>query len=298
MLALAEPVNRAQLVAKAGRRIRHGSRSFHAASRLFDGETRERTWLLYSWCRHCDDVCDGQELGHRRPLDDKVAEDIEDLTRRILEGETVGLEPYQALAVVLAECAIPHRFVTDHLDGFALDARGWRPRDERDLIAYCYHVAGAVGCMMAVVMGVHPDDEQTLAGASALGIAFQLSNIARDICEDEEAGRCYIPETWLREHDIDLTGGFAGQKDKLAAISARLLELADRHERDARSSIPALPFRARWAVLAAAGIYGEIGRRVAALGPAAWERRVSIGRSAKFCFLLTSFAEALKTRKG
>src|ERR671921_687995 len=96
---------RASLLAESERTIRAGSKSFRFASNLFDQRTRERAWLLYAWCRACDDLID------------------------------------------------------DHLAGFALDAAGWRPATDEDLLRYCYHVAGAVGCMMAVVMGVSPDEE-------------------------------------------------------------------------------------------------------------------------------------------
>ena len=86
-----------------------------------------------------------------------------------------------ALRIVVAETQMPHRFVWDVVEGFALDADGWGPRHESDLYRYCYHVAGAVGCMMAIVMGVDPSDEDTLDRAADLGLAFQLANIARDI---------------------------------------------------------------------------------------------------------------------
>ncbi len=295
MRAAAPLPDRAELVATASRTIREGSRSFHAASQLFDRSTRERAWLLYSWCRHCDDVCDGQELGHRSEQPVGVLEDIEALTRQTLAGAPPDQFHYQALGAVLDECAIPHRYLTDHLAGFALDTRGWRPQDEGDLITYCYHVAGAVGCMMAVVMGVDPRDERTLASASALGISFQLSNIARDLREDQEEGRCYVPASWLREMGIDPAGPLPlDDREKLARIAGQLVALAERYEREAREGVPKLPFRARWAVLAAARIYGEIGRRVAALGPSAWDERVVIRRRVKLRFLLSSFVESLR----
>src|SRR3546814_19241962 len=70
------------------------------------------------------------------------------------------------------------------------------------MLRYCYHVAGAVGCMMAILMGVDPGDEATLDRACDLGLAFQLANHARDISEDEAAARCYLPEEWLAEMDV------------------------------------------------------------------------------------------------
>ena len=84
---------------------------------------------------------------------------------------------------------MPSRLPRDLVAGFALDAEEWRPRTEDDLYRYCYHVAGAVGCMMAIVMGVAPDDAATLDRACDLGVAFQLANIARDIGEDDAASQ-------------------------------------------------------------------------------------------------------------
>ena len=195
--------DRAALVRAAGMTIRDGSRSFYTASRLFAARTRERSWLLYCWCRHCDDICDDQFLGQKTSSRHAGVEDIDLLTRRTLAGDPPDALPYQALAAVLGECDIPHRLVLDHLRGFALDQDGWRPQSEEDLVGYCYHVAGAVGRMMAVIMGVTSNDERTLKSAEALGISFQLTNIVRDIRDDRQAGRCYLPRQWLARHGID-----------------------------------------------------------------------------------------------
>jgi 15-cis-phytoene synthase len=291
-------VRRAELVAAAGETIRKGSKSFHMASRLFDRQTRERAWLLYCWCRHCDDQCDGQKLGERTVEAVGSAAEVEALTRHVLAGGKVGQLPFDALAEVLAECAIPHRYLLEHLQGFALDAEGWRPQDEADLLRYCYHVAGAVGCMMAVVMGVPPDDEETLRRASDLGIAFQLSNIARDVRDDHQAGRCYLPAQWLQDHDIDSRDPLRpDQRERLVLLVQRLCSLADRYEASARQGVAALGFRSRWAILSAAGIYGRIGRRVSAMGPAAWDRRVIVARREKGAIILASLGRAmLRTR--
>lgn len=159
-------MTRAEIVAGAREAIQHGSRSFRAASRLFDPLTRERAWLLYCWCRYCDDVSDGQIFGRGQGEAGDVAGLIAD-TRRAAAGEMLPQLPFQALTQLMRERPLPQRLLDDHLEGFALDARGWRPESEADLIRYCYHVAGAVGCMMAVVMGVEPDDAETLERASS-----------------------------------------------------------------------------------------------------------------------------------
>ncbi|HEY0446585.1 MAG TPA: phytoene/squalene synthase family protein [Allosphingosinicella sp.] len=292
------PPNREALVATAGETIARGSKSFRLASRLFDRSTRERAWLLYAWCRTCDDLADGQTLGHDASSVTDGQERLSYLrvqTGRALAGEAVGEMPFDALRIVAAECAIPPRFIHDHLEGFGLDAQGWRPRSEADMLRYCYHVAGAVGCMMAAVMGVAPDDEDTLDRASDLGIAFQLANIARDLSEDASVGRCYLPAEWLAEMDIP-----PGQhmrppyRERMAVLAGRLAALAERYAASARAGAARLPFRSRWAVLAAAGIYGEIAREVARRGAHAWDRRVVIGRPAKLGLVAKAWRAALR----
>lgn len=286
---------RRRLVAEAERTIRAGSKSFRAASRLFDRTTRERAWLLYAWCRHCDDECDGQSLGFAggSALPSAVAT-VEARTGHALAGERLGLLPYDALAAVVAECGLPERLIRDHLAGFALDAAGWRPESEEDLLLYCYHVAGAVGAMMAIVMGVPADDEETIARAADLGIAFQLSNIARDIAEDHAVGRCYLPAAWLAEHGLTSADPRSGD---VVPLVRRLVVLAGRYEASALDGVARLPFRCRWAVLSARGIYGGIGRKVAALGASAWERRVVVARGEKLGLVLGALLAAAFWRK-
>ena len=277
---------RASLVAEAERIIREGSKSFRFASNLFDQPTRERAWLLYSWCRACDDLADGQTLGHgaAAPADpERRIAFIRETTDRALAGETVGVAPFDALRVVAAECAIPRRFMDDHLAGFALDAEGWRPESEDDLLRYCYHVAGAVGCMMAVLMGVAPDDHDTLDRACDLGLAFQLSNIARDIVEDHSVGRVYIPTDWATVDPND--------RRSLAAVAERLAELVAAYEASARVGAARLPFRARWAVLSAAAIYGGIARKVVARGTSAWDSRTVVHKPEKLVMVINALVE-------
>ncbi|WP_095012848.1 phytoene/squalene synthase family protein [Tsuneonella mangrovi] len=290
--------DRAALVEAAHRSISEGSKSFSAASRLFDRPTRERAWLLYAWCRRCDDIADGQVMGGALSNDgDPVSRiaTIRQLTERAFEGVPTGDEAFDALGLVARECGLTRQMADDVIEGFALDAAGWRPRTGMDLARYCYHVAGAVGVMMAVVMGVSTDDTETLDRACDLGIAFQLANIARDIAEDDRADRCYLPVEWLVEEDIE-----PGQhmkphhREELAAMAARLVRRMEKHEAMARLGAAKLPFRSRWAVLSAARIYGAIGRKVVALGPTAWDHRVIVSRPAKLGHALAALWEALR----
>ena len=295
------PVIRPALVDHARQSIAKGSKSFAAASRLFDRETRERVWLLYAWCRACDDLADAQDHGHA--LGDQAAPEkrlasLQMLTEQALSGKLTGKPEFDALYVLKQEVGITQAMADDVTAGFALDAAGWRPRSEADMLRYCYHVAGAVGVMMAVVMGVSPDDEDTLDRACDLGLGFQLANIARDVWEDDAAGRCYLPVEWLAEADIppgEVTKPH--YRDALVPLVARLCDMQSDYEASARVGAARLTFRQRWAVLSAAGIYGAIARKVKSAGAHAWDHRVHTSKTEKARHVAAAYVQALRKPK-
>ena len=292
--------DRPVLVAHARAVIARGSKSFAAASHLFDRVTRERVWLLYAWCRACDDIADAQDmggaLGDQSGARERLAT-IRHLTDLALEGAPTGRAEFDCLGVVARECGITRAMTQAVIAGFALDADEWTPRSRTDLLQYCYHVAGAVGVMMAVVMGVPADDEDTLDRACDLGLAFQLGNIVRDLAEDDRAARCYLPAEWLAEADIPPGEQLRPcYRPALVQVAGRLCALAADYEASARIGATRLRFRQRWAVLAAAGIYGAIARKVAAAGGAAWDHRVSTSRTEKLGQLALALLRAAAPR--
>lgn len=300
-------MNRASLVEHARATIAAGSKSFAAASKLFDPVTRERAWLLYAWCRHCDDLADGQVMGGSLGNVPDPVERISVMrgcTAKALLGQETGEAAFDCLGVVAAECRLPPAVIEDVLAGFALDAADWRPRSEDDLYQYCYHVAGAVGVLMAVVMGVDPDDRDTLDRACDLGLAFQLANIVRDVEEDDRAGRCYLPLDWLVVADVEPAQHMKPwHRDALVAMVRRLCDQAECYEASARVGAARLPFRSRWAVLAAAGIYGDIARGVRRRRAHAWDHREVTPRAAKLGWIVKSGVQArrapeTRTRNG
>jgi phytoene synthase len=289
---------RAALVETARASIARGSKSFAAASKLFDPVVRERAWLLYAWCRACDDLVDGQDHGHDRTIvtdaQARVAR-VRTLSDMALDGQPTGEPAFDALGVVARETGLPRRFVHDVIDGFQLDADDWRPRTENDLYRYCYHVAGAVE--RRIVFGRHPHHHrhQATDRACDLGLAFQLANIARDIDEDDRVARCYLPDEWLAEMDMP-----PGQhmkppyRPRLAVLARRLASRAQLHEDSAAIGTKALSFRSAWAVLAAAGIYGDIARTVAARGERAWDNRATTSKAAKLGWIARAAVRAAR----
>ena len=289
--------DRPALVAHARNSIARGSKSFAAASRLFDRATRERVWLLYAWCRRCDDLADAQEhggaLGDQAGAEARLAT-IREHTAMAFAGKPSGDPAFDGFGLVAAECGITRTMADDVIAGFALDAADWQPHSEADLMRYCYHVAGAVGVMMAVVLGVSPGDDDTLDRACDLGLAFQLANIARDIAEDDAADRCYLPLEWLAEADIPPGEHLKPHyRTALTGQVARLVRIAHAHECSGRIGAGRLAPRQRWAVLSAAGIYGEIARAVERRGAHAWDHRTVVSDLAKLGWIARAGWEAL-----
>ncbi len=290
------------LVAASRAAIARGSKSFALASRLFDPATRDRATLLYAWCRYADDVIDGQVDGFGRaasigsPAERLAA--LEAGTRAALAGDGGDNLPFAALARVAVETAMPDRYPLDLIEGFRSDVEERRFASFDDTLTYCYHVAGCVGVMMAIVMGVPADDRATLDRACDLGLAFQLDNIARDVIEDSANGRCYLPEEWLGAAGLS-RDTFAAPRNRaaLASVVARLVDEAGSYAASSRFGTPALPFRAAWAVLAAADIYGGIGRRVRAEGAAALDRRVTTSTAEKLAAVARALPQAVSRRR-
>jgi phytoene synthase len=292
------------VLAAAHQAIRKGSKSFALASRLFDGGTRDRATLLYAWCRHCDDVIDDQMLGegahewsHWGATPTERLTRLRDCTEKALAGEPTGEPAFEALARVAAETGLPARYAHDLIDGFAMDVDWKTVVTGDDLLTYCYHVAGCVGRMMAGVMGVPPSDHATLARASDLGLSFQLNNIVRDVAEDAGRGRCYLPLDWLEAEGL-MTDTYALPESRpaLHRVVSRLVDLAERYEASAAHGMPALGNRQAWAVLSAAQIYGDIGRKVRGQGPGALDSRAHTRRRDKLIAVALAAPEAIWKR--
>jgi phytoene synthase len=282
--------------------IARGSKSFAMASQLFDPVTRDRAMLLYAWCRHTDDVIDGQELGQgrnddTRPPAERLAE-VERLTEMALAGQPTGVPAYEALAQVVRETGMPARYPRDLVHGFRIDMEERPFLTFDDTLTYCYHVAGCVGVMMAIVMGVSPDDKPTLDRACDLGMAFQLNNIARDVMEDAANHRRYIPDDWLESVRLDgRSYAFPPNRRQLSRLVTRLVNTAEEYEESARFGTPALSWRAAWAVLAAARIYGGIGRKVRDAGPEGLDARMSTSRAEKLRAVAVALTETLARKR-
>ncbi|TNC13645.1 phytoene/squalene synthase family protein [Methylobacterium terricola] len=272
--------------------IRTGSRSFYAASWLLPAPVRRDAYGLYAFCRLSDDAVDG--AGAR-------ADAVPALRARLAAayaGRPADAPADRALAEIVARHAIPEALPAALLEGLAWDAAGRRYPDLPALTAYATRVAGSVGAMMTLLMGVR--SPEALARACDLGIAMQFTNIARDVGEDARAGRLYLPEAWLREAGIDPEAFLARPEASpaLARVVARLLAAADGLYARAESGIAQLPAGCRPAVRAAGLIYAEIGRDLTRSGLDPVGRRARVPGSRKLQLLARALATPAIRRAG
>jgi 15-cis-phytoene synthase len=270
--------------------IRKGSKSFSLAARLFDAETRDAAFFLYGWCRFCDDQVDeaSQSL-NQNELDRRLGE-LKEKTASAFSLEPQQEPVFVALQYIAHRYAIPSHYALELIEGMGMDVRGTRYPTFNDLLLYCYRVAGTVGLMMSHVMGLR--DELALKHAADLGIAMQLTNIARDITEDAAMGRIYLPLDWLSEADIDPdTIAAPPHRENLAALTARLLGKADRFYASGDAGLWHLSFRSACAVAAARHVYAEIGALLKKRGARAWNQRGYVTGGRKLWVVLRGLAQ-------
>ena len=266
--------------------IRTGSHSFHAASRLLPARVRDPALALYAFCRLADDAVDeGRDKAH-------AVLRLRDRLEAVYAGRPEDAAADRAFARIVDSFAMPRALPEALLEGLAWDAEGRRCATLGDLRAYAARVAAAVGAMMCVLMEVR--DRDALARACDLGVAMQLTNIARDVGEDARAGRLYLPLDWLAEAGIDAEAFLAAPRatPALRGLVRRLLHeargLYDRSE----AGVAALPASARPGILAARHCYAGIGTRLARMGHDSVSARAVTSKPAKLAWLARSLAQA------
>ena len=269
--------------------MRGGSKSFFAASRLLPVRVRPPAIALYAFCRLADDAIDEG--------DDPVLAmaDLKSRLAAIYAGRPGAEDADRALTVVVHRYGIPIGLLEALLDGFLWDSQGRRYETLADVEAYGARVAGAVGAMMSIIMGASTDT--AIARASELGVAMQLTNIARDIGDDARMGRLYIPRAWFREIGMDADAWLADPvfDSRIAGFTQRLLLRADALYRRGEFGLSELPWDCRPAIQAARLVYAEIGTQLDREGLDSVSHRTVVSTRRKLVLIARATAVALKT---
>lgn len=267
----------------ASETIRLGSKSFRWAGLILPKEAREGAFKLYSWCRLTDDLTDQSVLGHYQQN----------------EGRSIDLnrnqQQLQIFETVFEEYKIPAYYVEEIKAGMKMDLDNYIYHSTQDLLLYSYRVAGVVGLMMCHVIGV--SDAKALRHACDLGIAMQLTNIARDISEDRLRNRNYIPRQWFFDHGLDPEIRFIPENyNKFYPLAHRLIELADQYYRSGDQGLRFLSFRTAVAIAVARGVYSDIGNRIQQQGPNYFSHRVHVSAARKWIITLQGILKVTISR--
>ncbi|MEQ8585726.1 MAG: phytoene/squalene synthase family protein [Thalassobaculaceae bacterium] len=238
--------------------IAQGSRSFHAASKLLPSSVAEPALALYAFCRTADDAVDEAGAGGVRDAVEQVRARLD----RVYSGDPADDPVERAFTRVVERFNLPRALPDALIEGFAWDAEGRQYETIGDVRAYSARVAASVGVMMTVLM--ESRSAPVVARATDLGVAMQLTNIARDVGTDARAGRLYLPRQWMREAGLEPDAWLATPRHSraLGEVVRRLLDEAERLYRRSRAGIGQLPIGCRTGVRTAQLLYAEIGREV------------------------------------
>lgn len=267
------------------------SKSFYVSARILPPDRRWATCALYGFCRHCDNLIDTP----RQRTRSEIFGEIEFLTEELQIAYNTSESEHpvvRAFILVAKRYGIPVEYPLDLLKGVAMDIQQVRYITFDELTFFCYRVAAVVGLMMTHVLGYK--DTRVFEYAKRLGIAMQLTNILRDIKEDKEMGRIYLPET-----DLDLFG--VSQQDifnekmtpHLRALMKFQIKRADRYYSEAIPGISLLKTESQYAIYSAAKIYRGILRKIEAQNYNPFLNRVFVPPIQKIGILLH---EMLRTK--
>lgn len=267
--------------------IRHGSLSFHAASKLLPAKVRDPALALYAFCRLADDEVD--EGDYQAGAVFRLQERLD----AAYAGKPINAPEDRAFAAIIEDFDMPRALPEALLEGLAWDAAERRYDTLSGVRDYSARVASAVGAMMCVLMQVRNPD--ALARACDLGVAMQLTNIARDVGEDARMGRIYLPLDWLTEYGIDPVN-FVRETlptNDVRKMVKRLLAEADRLYLRSEAGINVLPLQARTGIWAARLIYAGIGKQVKRQGYDSISMRARTSSQQKLGWLMLAGAQTM-----
>ena len=260
------------------------AKSFSWAARFLSGRARSQAAQLYAFARLMDDLIDEPALG---PIDQRLAHF--ELNGRQVLGVVRDTSASYQVGVMLQSLGIDQRVVSNFLDALKADAQTRHLQSLPEVLIFAYGVAGTVGQMMRAILGASPAAD---AHAVTLGMAMQLTNIARDVLEDARQGRCYLPAQWLPAdwQLAKMLQGCAETRAQAFVAIQRLLAQAETLYALAEQGFDTIPMPNRRAVKIAAVLYRGIGQKIMNMPASAyWDQRVQLSSGKKLAGVLQVF---------
>lgn len=261
------------------------AKSFSWAARFLLPEARRDAAQLYAFARLADDLADEEALG---PWAERM-EQLQALESNVLNPGT-GSELGHQVGEMLRSKSVSADVIRNFMECLVQDASPRRIQTTEELLRFAYGAAGTVGQMMCPILGAA---KQGQPYATALGVAMQLTNIARDVVEDAARGRCYIPEQWgVSAQALRVPKNPAQAIQSFAAIK-KLLHLADDFYAYSQQGLGYIPSGNRRAIRVAAALYRGIGQKILAGGASRyWRGRTSLGKLEKSKLIVACYAGA------
>ena len=257
--------------------IKQHGKSFYLAGRFLGRDAWQRASALYAFLRHIDDQIDEAESSTI------AAQRLNVIRHQLSVAATISSDDQRSLA-------IEQSTLDQFLRGMAYDIGAVAIADQAELEDYCYCVAGTVGEMMC--QALRCDDPRATNHAIDLGMAMQMTNIARDVYADSQLGRRYLPASWVGQLSAEAIAAAAPLTSaQIETAIMRLIALSEQRYQSAYAGIALLPLRSRLAILAASRLYAGIGRAIAADNARYWQQRKVLSVPRKGLITLAAVAE-------
>ena len=242
--------------------LKNEGKSFYWASFFLPKEQKIIAGNLYSICRYFDNIADKDSEDKSEFLEDSI--------------ENIKNDKKNIVNIFLHKNHINNSIFIDLLEGLIIDQNKTLIKNKKELIKYSYHVAGTVGLMMSKIIGVK--NKKAASCAIDLGIAMQLTNIARDVFEDAQMQRIYIPQEWIPEIDLPMLSGntkISFYQEKIITNGIyNLIDLAEKFYSNGFSGMNYIPLKARLGIYVAANIYRGIGTKIKKSGNKSLRNRI------------------------
>ena len=260
------------------------AKSFSSAARFLAPKARRSSAILYAFARAADDFSDEESLGTR----DQRMQMLSALRLAMLKAAepafASSLNPTATtVGTILLKHGVSFRVPLYFLDSLCEDSQSRQVKSTDELLRFAYGVAGTVGQMLRPVLGAPAQAEPY---ALALGVAMQLTNIARDVVEDAARGRCYLPAQWGADPQIMAMPETDAQRRLAFAMLERLLALAEDFYAYAETGLHYIPSDNRRASRIALVLYRGIGHKILREGPLQyWKSRAYLGKLEKWSLI-------------
>jgi 15-cis-phytoene synthase len=266
---------------------KHYSKSFYFSTQLLPPERRKATYALYGFCRYADNISDMPRDRTKKELHvelDHLARELE-TAYRTGESEHPIVKPFVLTAM---KFGIPLEYPLDLIKGVGMDLYCKKYETQEQLLLFAYRVASTVGLMMTHVLG--HNNEAAFGYARDLGIAMQLTNILRDIKEDKDLGRIYLPREDMAKFGVS-EDDIMTERPTKGLIELMQYKVQEAHEyfERAQPGIPMLQRKSQYAIYSASRIYRGILYRIEDAGYNPFPKRVFVPTKEKAAILLSEY---------